>query len=102
MDSADWADPNARALAIYLDGSDAPDRAEDGTPLLDDDFLVLVNSWWEPLSFVLPPTRPGAEWHAEIDSYDPAAPAAAAKHLVGDQVTVGPRSVVVLSDPRRD
>jgi hypothetical protein len=51
---------------------------------------------------VLPPTKPGAEWHAEIDSYDPAAPAAAAKHLVGDQVTVGPRSVVVLSDPRRD
>ncbi len=102
MDGGDWADPNARAIAIYLDGSDAPDRAEDGTPLLDDDFLVLVNSWWEPLSFVLPPTRPGAEWHGEIDSYDPAAPAAAAKHLADDRVTVGPRSIVVLSDPRRD
>jgi glycogen operon protein len=24
MDSADWADPNARAIAIYLDGSDDP------------------------------------------------------------------------------
>jgi len=53
MDDADWADPNARAIAIYLDGSDDPDRAEDGTPLLDDDFLVLVNSWWEPLGFTL-------------------------------------------------
>ena len=52
MNSADWADPSARAIAIYLDGSDDPDRAEDGTPLLDDDFLVLVNSWWEPLDFV--------------------------------------------------
>ena len=71
---ADWADPGARALAIYLDGSDDPDRADDGTPLLDDDFLVLVNSWWEPLGFALPATRPGAQWHAEIDSYDPAAP----------------------------
>ena len=60
MNGADWADPGARAIAIYLDGSDDPDRAEDGTPLLDDDFLVLVNSWWEPLDFVLPPTRPGA------------------------------------------
>ena len=77
-DRGDWADPNARTLALYLDGSDDPDTAEDGTPLLDDDFLVLVNSWWEPLSFTLPPTRPGAEWHAEIDSYDPAAPAGAA------------------------
>ena len=96
MNSGDWADPNARAIAIYLDGSDDADRAEDGTPLLDDDFLVLVNSWWEPLGFTLPGTRPGAEWHAEIDSYDPAAPAGAAKHHAGDQVTVGPRSVAVL------
>jgi glycogen operon protein len=95
MDGGDWADPNARAIAIYLDGSDDPDRAEDGTPLLDDDFLVLVNSWWEPLGFVLPETRPGAEWQAEIDSYDPAAPAGAAQRHADDQVTVGARSVAV-------
>jgi len=95
MDGGDWADPNARTIAIYLDGRDDPDQAEDGTPLLDDDFLVLVNSWWEPLGFTLPPTRPGAEWHAEIDSYDPAAPAEAAERHAGDQVTVGPRSVAV-------
>ena len=99
MEGADWADPNARALAIYLDGSDDPDRAEDGTPVLDDDALVLVNSWWEPLGFTLPPTRPGAEWQAEIDSYDPAAPAGAAKRHAGDQVTVGPRSIAVLRGP---
>jgi isoamylase len=96
MSGADWADPNARAIAIYLDGSDDPDRAEDGTPLVDDDFLVLVNSWWEPLSFVLPSTRPGAQWQAEIDSYDPAAPAGATARGAGDQVTVGPRSAAVL------
>ncbi len=96
MDGGDWADPNARAIAIYLDGSDDPDLAEDGTPLLDDDFLVLVNSWWEPLNFVLPATRPGAQWQTEIDSYDPAGPAKAASCQAGDQVTVGPRSVAVL------
>ena len=100
MDGEDWADPGARALAVYLDGSDDPDRAEDGTPLLDDDFLVLVNSWWEPLSFTLPPVRPGARWRAEIDSYDPAAPAGAGQRQAGDQVTVGPRSIVVLSGSR--
>jgi hypothetical protein len=33
------------ALAIYLDGGDAPDLAEDGTPLFDDDLLVLVKGW---------------------------------------------------------
>src|SRR5690348_794229 len=96
MDGADWADPDARAIAIYLDGSDDPDVAEDGTPLVDDDFLVLVNSWWAPLGFVVPATRPRAQWQAEIDSYDPAPPAAAPRHHAGDQVTVSPRSVAVL------
>jgi glycogen operon protein len=96
MDGGDWADSNARAVAMYLDGSDDPDRAQDGSLLLDDDFLVLVNSWWESLGFTLPRTRPGAQWHAEIDSYDLAGPGDAAVHTAGQQVTVGPRSVVVL------
>ena len=95
MDGADWADPNARALAIYLDGSDDPDVAADGTPMLDDDFLVLVNSWWQPLDFVLPATRAEAAWRVEIDSYDPGT--ATIGHRAGDHVTVSPRSIVVLS-----
>jgi len=99
MDAADWADAEARALAIYLDGSDDPDRADDGTLLVDDDFMVMVNSWWEPLGFVLPATRVDAEWHAEIDSYDPATPVAAPKRRAGETVTVGPRSVLVLRGP---
>ena len=99
MNGADWADPNARSVAIYLDGCDDPDRAEDGTLLVDDDFLLLVNSWWEPLSFVLPQTRRGVQWHAAIDSYDPTAPAEAAKCRTGDQVTVGARAVAVLRSP---
>ena len=103
MTAADWSDENARAIALYLDGSDDPDRAEDGTWLLDDDFLVLVNAWWEPLEFVLPASREQASWRTEIDTYDPAAPgrSAAAPRAAGDHVTVSPRSVVVLSDPRR-
>jgi isoamylase len=100
MDGGDWADPNARAIAIYLDGSDDPDRADDGTLLVDDDFLVLVNSWWEPLGFALPSTRPQARWHIEIDTHDPAAPDDAATVAGDGSITVGPRSVVVLKNPR--
>jgi isoamylase len=100
MTSGDWSDPNALALGIYLDGSDAPDRAADGTPLLDDDFLVLVNAWWEPLDFTIPPARPGQAWQLAIDSHDPQRAAAAAAQQAGDQVTVGPRSVCVLRGPR--
>ena len=104
MTAADWADGSALAIALYLDGSDDPDQAEDGTWLLDDDFLVLVNAWWEPLEFVLPATREQASWRTDVDTYDPAAPGspAAAPRGAGDHVTVSPRSIVVLSDPRHD
>jgi isoamylase len=101
MTAADWADGGALSLAVYLDGSDAPDRAEDGIPLLDDDFLVMFSAWWEPLDFVIPATRDGLVWQAEIDSYGPAAPAAGPQRQAGDHVTVGPRSVAVLRGPRR-
>jgi glycogen operon protein len=104
MNSGDWADPNALALTIYLDGSDDPDLAADGSLLADDDFLVLVNAWWEPLDFTIPAARAGQEWLTEIDSYDPGAPAAAdgstGPRQAGQQVTVGPRAVCVLRGPR--
>jgi glycogen operon protein len=103
MTSGDWSDAGALAIGLYLDGSDDPDHAEDGTPLLDDDFLVLVNAWWEPLEFVLPASREGAAWRLEVDTYDPAATGRSAPaQAAGQRVTVGPRSIIVLSDPRRE
>jgi len=98
MDGGDWADPGALAIGIYLDGSDDPDRADDGTLLADDDFLVLVNAWWEPLDFTLPETRPDARWAVEIDTHDPGSQAG--DRGAGDSVTVGPRSVVVITSRR--
>jgi isoamylase len=98
MTQADWSDPNALALGVYLDGSDDPDTGPDGQPMLDDDFLVLVNAWWEPLAFTVPAARAGQAWETDIDSFDPVG--ATPRCQAGDQVTVGPRSVVVLRGPR--
>ncbi len=102
MTGADWADASALAVALYLDGCDDPDRAADGSLMVDDDFLVLVNAWWEPLEFVLPAAREHAAWHLELDSYDLTSPAgpAAASQTAGDRVAVGPRSIVVFGNPR--
>jgi isoamylase len=97
MTDTSWADPNALAITLFLDGYDAPDRAADGTWLIDDDLLVLVNAWWEPLEFVLPEARPETTWQEQVDTYDLAAPAGSATaRKAGDHVTVGPRSMVVL------
>jgi len=95
----EWADPAAHSVAVYLDGVDAPDRAPDGTLLVDDDFLVLVNAWWEALDFVVPPIREAQVWEAEIDTFDPEAQRG--KLIAGDRVRVGSRSVLVLRGPMK-
>ena len=77
-------------MAICLDGSGEPDRAADGSLLLDDDFLVLVNGWWKPLGFTVPATRAGTTRQTPIDTLDPARPATAALLRAGGQLTVGP------------
>ena len=91
--------PTPGPSALYLDGADDPDRAADGSALVDDDFLVLVNAWWEPLDFVLPATRPGQMWYGEIDTFDPANLPVARPPSAGGAVSVGPRSIVVLCGP---
>ena len=100
MTAQDWADPNARCIAIYLDGRDAPDRDGQGRLLVDDDLLVLVNGWSDPIDFVLPDPRPGASWSVELDSADLTTPSSSAPlGSAGTTVNVGPRSVLVLSSP---
>ncbi len=99
MTPADWDNPNGRSLTLYLDGADDPDRAPDGSPLVDDDFLVLVNAWWQPLDIIIPATRPGQTWYGEIDTFDPSTLPTPRPPSAGGTVTVGPRSVVVLCGP---
>src|SRR5882757_1487429 len=94
MTSADWADPLARSIALFIDGASDPDVVEDGTPMEDDDFLVLVNAWWEPLAFQVPSDIATQQWEIVCDSFDPGRTGNVAANL-----EVGPRSIVVLRSP---
>ena len=91
MTSQDWADPLARSIVLFIDGSTDPDVDAEGTPLVDDNFLVFVNAWWEPLTFSVPGSFVPQPWEIVCDSFDPARTGRAAQ-----QLEVGPRSAVVL------
>jgi isoamylase len=94
MTDRNWTDPEARAVALWVDGSTDPDVAPDGTPLVDDDFLILVNAWWEPLTFTMPEPIAARRWDIVCDTFDPTHTDRAAGHL-----DVGPRSTVLLGSP---
>ena len=104
MTDEQWADSSMHAIAVYLDGTDAPDEADDGTPLLDDDFLILVNAYWEEVPFTLPAVREEQQtWFIELDSYDASVSASREfpRHT-GDTIVARPRSVQVLRAPRAE
>jgi isoamylase len=90
MAAEDWADPWGRSVALFIDGSTDPDLHSDSTPLGDDDFLIFVNAWWEPLKFQIPADI-STSWELVCDTFDPARGGA-----VAEAINVGPRSLVVL------
>jgi glycogen operon protein len=125
MTDADWKDDSALSLGIYLDGSDSPDRAGDGSLLLDDDFYLIVNGYWEPLTFTIPSVRTPLDgaaesWRVEISTYDgnpspgdrtipsgggttpsgdAGTPPAPATVTAGGHLDVGSRSLIVCRAP---
>jgi len=72
MTQEDWANESTRCLTIFLDGGGDPDAGVDGRPLDDDDFLLLANSWKEPVEFVVPTVGGSPSWAIEIDTGQPA------------------------------
>src|SRR5271166_1836669 len=90
MTEQNWTDPLARSVAVLIDGSVDPDCGADGTPLVDDHFLVLINGWGEPLAFAMPAEVSTRCWQIVCDTFDPARIGTAAR-----RIEVGPRSLVV-------
>ncbi len=65
MTDANWSDLVARCLGALFPGAGLNERNGHGEPILDDDFLLLMNAHYEPLEFALPlPHR----WRAMVDT----------------------------------
>ena len=51
-------------MGLMLNGKTLQVTDEDGEPLVDDSFLILVNAFHEGVEFTLPPVPNGSPWHA--------------------------------------
>jgi glycogen operon protein len=98
MDAESWANGYARSVAVFLNGDAIHEPDPRGQRIVDDSFLICFNAHYEAIDFTIPTADYGAGWQLVVDTTDPAA--LVTMHLPGGEVTVGPRSVVVLRAPR--
>ena len=66
MTPPDWGE-HVRCLGMMFSGTGIIDVGPHGEALQDDDFLLLLNAYHEPLPFTLP-SRPGDRWNRQIDT----------------------------------
>jgi len=72
MTEEDWTDPEIRFLALRLAGDAIDERNAQGETIRDDTLLILLNAYWEPLSFDLPALRgTDARWQVILDTREP-------------------------------
>ena len=100
MTDSDWEAGWTRSVVAYHDGHQDADRDDRGRPMLDDDLMLIVNGWWEQLTFTLPDVGSPRAWMKEVDSFTGATAQPAAPLAAGAKLTVKPRSLVLLRAPR--
>jgi len=95
MTAEDWTNPATRSLGMLLAG-DAIDEVDPaGNPIVDQTFLILLNSYWDPIEFILPNGATRREWEVLIHTpFDPLP--AEQRVLQEERFLLGARALAVL------
>ena len=95
-----WNTAWSRSIAILLNGETLQAVNEDGEPIVDDSFLLVVNAAHEGVEFTLPSSPSGKAWLQVVDTENLEDPFLTEK--VADKIIVGGRSLKLLSDGAAD
>jgi glycogen operon protein len=71
MTAADWHLPWSKAIGVFLNGTELPDRDRPGTAVTDESFLLCLNPHGEPVRFTLPGPPFGSAWDCVVDTSAP-------------------------------
>ncbi|WP_445062749.1 glycogen debranching protein GlgX [Streptomyces sp. SAS_260] len=102
MADLDWQRSDAHCVGVFLNGDAIAERDPQGGPVVDDSFLLLLNSFWEPVGFRLPDFAYGERWTTLIDTAEPQGAPDETEHKAGTERVVEARSLVLLSRPARE
>jgi isoamylase len=100
MNEHDWGQHFARCIGVFLSGTGLDESDLRGNPILDDDFLLLINAHHDPISFQLPRLRRNDEWHCLMDTDFERGLARDGIFTCDDKYPLAGRSVALLTRPR--
>jgi isoamylase len=101
MTEEDWQRSDAHSVGVFLNGDAIAEPDPCGRRVVDDSFLLLLNSYWEPMDFRLPDIAYGERWTTLIDTGVPQGGPDETEHKAGSPMPVEARSLVLLTRPSR-
>jgi len=100
MTDADWNSSLFRCIGVFYAGKDPNEVDENGTPLADDMFLMILNSHHDPVQFTLPTAPSGALWEVLIDTNTPGLKLGQKTVNGGESLKIIGRSFALLRHPK--
>ena len=94
MTDEEWRQSDARCLGLYLQGDATNEDDDRGRPVIDDDFVLLLNSHHEPIPFLLPRLGDRDAWQVVLDT---ARADGDALHQGAEQFPLQARSLTLLT-----
>ncbi len=94
MTDEEWRQSDARCLGLYLQGDATNEDDDRGRPVIDDDFVLLLNSHHEAIPFLLPRLGDRDAWQVVLDT---ARANGDALHQGAEQFPLQARSLTLLT-----
>jgi len=96
----EWHQLSIPALGVYLLGAHLDETDMQGRPILDDDFLLMINAHHEPVAFRMPRFRRHERWHCIMNTSLEQGLADDGDFASGDEFLLKGRSVAMLIRPK--
>lgn len=94
MDDHHWQEDYARALAVFLNGAGIRSVDTDGKKIVDANFYLIFNAYWEDVTYMLPGENYGAGWFKILDTNNDTIESFG-NYSAGDSILVPSRSILL-------
>lgn len=94
----DWKESNAKALAVFLNGSRIAATDRHGHPVRDDSFFLIFNAYLDAQDFLLPQIEALSGWIPVLDTTVADGQPAHAIYRPGDAISIPGQSMLVLKN----